>query len=276
MEGTVSYVGEMFGLEDRVVVVTGAGGALAGSLAEGFLLAGARVALWVHRPEAAAEVLAAHSGAAGDAGRVIATAVDTGNRAQVEAAFAEAEAALGRPNVLVNAVGGNRGKSPFVDAELDVFEEVLELNLVAGLLVPTQVFARRWIAAKARGSIINFASMGSYVPLSGVWAYNAAKAGVLNLTLACAKEFGPAGIRVNAIAPGFFLGRQNKALLVADEASGELTPRGAEVQRRTPFGRFGMAEELRGAALFLASDRASGFVTGVCLPVDGGFLADNI
>jgi NAD(P)-dependent dehydrogenase (short-subunit alcohol dehydrogenase family) len=108
-----------------------------------------------------------------------------------------------------------------------------------------------------------------------VWAYGAAKTGVVNLTMACAKEFAPHGIRVNAIAPGFFLGRQNRALLV-DERSGELTERGRAVIGRTPFGRFGDAEELAGAVLYLASSSASGFVTGVTIPVDGGFLVDNI
>ena len=117
--------------------------------------------------------------------------------------------------------------------------------------------------------------MSSYVPLSGVWAYDAAKAGVLNLTMACAKEFAPHGIRVNAIAPGFFLGKQNRALLV-DEETEELTERGRAVIEHTPLGRFGNADELAGAVLYLASNRASGFVTGVTIPVDGGYLAHNI
>ena len=272
----MGYVEEMFGLEDKVIVITGAGGALAGAVAEGCLRAGAKVALWVHREETVAQTAARHAEAAADPKRVFALAVDAGDKAAVAEAYRKTQDALGSPNVLVNAVGGNRGKTAFVDADLKVFEDILRLNLLSGLMVPTQVFAAEWIRAKIPGSIINFASMGSYIPLSGVWAYNAAKAGVLNLTVACAKEFGGAGIRVNAIAPGFFLGQQNKALLVANEATGELTPRGADVTRRTPRGRFGKAEELRGAALFLASDRASGFVTGVCIPVDGGFLADNI
>jgi NAD(P)-dependent dehydrogenase (short-subunit alcohol dehydrogenase family) len=142
-------------------------------------------------------------------------------------------------------------------------------------VVPTQVVCGHWVAGGVKGSVINLASMGSYVPLSGVWAYNAAKAGVVNLTMASAKEFAPKGIRVNAIAPGFFLGKQNRALLV-DEKTGDLTPRGRDVIARTPMGRFGDARELVGAALFLASAEASGFVTGVCIPVDGGFLVDCI
>lgn len=151
----------------------------------------------------------------------------------------------------------------------------MELNLVAGLLVPTKVITTWWIKKDMPGSIINLSSMASYTPLSGVWAYDAAKAGVLNLTMASAKEFAPYKIRVNGIAPGFFLGRQNRALLV-DQASGELTERGKAIIERTPYGRFGEVQELAGAALFLASNKASGFVTGVTIPVDGGFLADNI
>jgi NAD(P)-dependent dehydrogenase (short-subunit alcohol dehydrogenase family) len=117
--------------------------------------------------------------------------------------------------------------------------------------------------------------MTSYNPLSGVWGYDAAKAGVLNLTRATANEFAPHGIRVNAIAPGFFLGKQNRALLV-DAETGKLTPRGQAIIARTPFGRFGEPEELVGATLFLASRKASGFVTGVSIPVDGGYLVHNI
>jgi NAD(P)-dependent dehydrogenase (short-subunit alcohol dehydrogenase family) len=142
-------------------------------------------------------------------------------------------------------------------------------------MVPTKVTAKYWIDRGIEGSVINLASMASYIPLSGVWAYGAAKAGVLNLTMAAAKEFAPHKIRVNAIAPGFFIGKQNRALLI-DEKTGDLTPRGKQVIERTPFGRFGEIEELVGAVIFLSNPNASGFVTGVSIPVDGGFLVDNI
>ena len=117
--------------------------------------------------------------------------------------------------------------------------------------------------------------MTSFVPLSGVWAYDAAKSAVKNLTEGAARELAPL-IRVNAIAPGFFIGHQNKALLVANDKTGELTERGQAIIDRTPFGRFGGMEDIEGATVFLASERASGFVTGVTLPVDGGYLTDNI
>lgn len=169
---------------------------------------------------------------------------------------------------------GETGKAPFVDLDEKVFAEILALNLLAGLVTPTRVFARRWIEAGVRGCVINMTSMTSYKGLSGTWAYNAAKAGVLNLNEALAKELAPNGIRVNAIAPGFFVGNQNRALLLDPDAG--LTARGQAIVARTPFGRFGEMSELHGAALFLASDRAAGFVTDISIPVDGGYLTDNI
>jgi NAD(P)-dependent dehydrogenase (short-subunit alcohol dehydrogenase family) len=178
-------------------------------------------------------------------------------------------------NVLINCAGGNRGMTRFLDLDVEQFEQILRLNLVAGLVVPTKVVAAQWIETKTKGVIINMASMSSFIPLSGVWAYDAAKSAVKNLTMATAKEFAPYGIRVNALAPGFFIGKQNRALLI-DEKTGDYTERGKNVIRHTPFGRFGDASELAGALLFLVSNAAAGFVTGVTVPVDGGYLVDNI
>jgi len=166
---------------------------------------------------------------------------------------------------------GNRGKGPFVKTDVGLFEEILRLNLCAGFLVPTKIIVSRWIEEGVKGTVINIASMASCKLLSGIWAYDAAKAGVLNLTKAYAKEFAPHGIRVNAIAPGFFLGKQNRTFLI-DEKTGKLTERGRTVIDRTPFGRFGKGEDLEGVVLFLVSSAASGFITGVTLPVDGGYL----
>lgn len=271
----MSYVESMFGHAGKVVVLTGGGGVLAGGMAEAFLKAGASVSLWDIDAKAIDEAkarLAAQSGA-GD--RIDGVVVDAMAEASIEAAIAATEKKLGGLDVLVNTAGGNRGKAPFVETDMAQFEFVLKLNLVAGLMVPTKVVCKHWIAKDVKGAIINMASMGSYIPLSGVWAYDAAKAAVLNLTMAAAKEFAPRGIRVNALAPGFFIGKQNRALLI-DEKTGELTARGKDVIGRTPFGRFGDSKELNGAALFLASNEAAGFVTGVCIPVDGGFLVDCI
>jgi NAD(P)-dependent dehydrogenase (short-subunit alcohol dehydrogenase family) len=273
----MSYVETMFSLAGKTAVITGGAGGIPFSLAVSFAKAGAKVCLWGRgtnhpMPEAAQR---ARREAGPGAGDVEAVTVDTATRQACEAALRETEERCGLPSVLVNGVGGNRGKVPFVEVDEALFEEILRLNLLAGMVTPTRVLARRWIERGVRGCVINMASMTSYKGLSGTWAYNAAKAGVLNLNEALAKELAPHGIRVNAIAPGFFLGNQNRALLV-DGETGDLTPRGKAIVSRTPFGRFGEMPELNGAALFLASDNASGFVTGVSIPVDGGYLADNI
>jgi NAD(P)-dependent dehydrogenase (short-subunit alcohol dehydrogenase family) len=273
----MTYLEEMFSLKGRRVVMTGGAGGIPAELAIGLAKAGAEVCLWgrgTNHPMA--DAVAAVRAAAGEgAGRVEAVTIDTADSGACEAAIAETERLIGQPNVLVNGVGGNRGKAPFADADEKLFMEVVQLNLMAGLVTPTRAFARYWIAKGVKGSVVNMSSMGSYVPLSGIWAYDAAKAGVLNLTAALAKELAPQGIRVNGIAPGFFIGHQNKALLI-DEKTGDLTARGKAVIGHTPFGRFGDKSELRGAVIFLCSEAASGFVTGVTIPVDGGYLTDNI
>ncbi len=271
----MDYLHEMFSLEGKTVAITGGGGVIAGTMSEAFLKAGAKVSLWdikMEFAETAKERLNAETGA-GD--RVQALEVDTTSEDSVRTALASCASELGGLDVLVNGAGGNRGKAAFVDVDVELFEEILRLNLIAGLLVPTKVIAAYWKEKSVGGAIINMASMASYVPLSGVWAYDAAKAAVMNLTMATAKEFAPDHIRVNAIAPGFFIGKQNRALLI-DEATGELTQRGQDVIAHTPAGRFGEASELAGVSLFLASEKAAGFVTGVTIPVDGGYLVHNI
>lgn len=273
----MSYLDEMFSLAGRVAVVTGGAGGLPADLAIALARAGASVALWGrgtnHPMETAAEKVRAEAGPG--AGKVVAVTVDTGDGDACLRALAETESALGVPDLLVNGVGGNRGKAAFVDLDEKLFAEVLSLNLLAGLVTPTRAFARYWIGKGVKGDVIVMSSMTSYRALSGVWAYDAAKAGVMNLTQGLAKELAPQGIRVNGIAPGFFIGNQNRALLI-DEKTGDLTARGKAIIARTPWGRFGDREELRGALLYLASRKASGFVTGITIPVDGGYLADNI
>jgi len=271
----MNYIKELFSLEGSVAVITGGGGVIPGKIAEAFLKAGAKVSLWGWREESlllARERLIKKY----DMNENIHICVaDTGIEERVTQALSETVTEFGVPDILVNGVGGTRGKSSFIDADLKLFEEVLKLNLIAGLVIPTKVFGKFWIEKNIKASVINIASMSSYIPLSGVWAYDAAKAGVLNLTMGLAREFAPYQIRVNAMAPGFFLGKQNRALLI-DDATGELTERGRAVIDHTPFGRFGDAKELEGVAIFLASSKASGFITGVCIPVDGGYLVHNI
>ena len=271
----MGYLDELFGLSGKTVVVTGGSGVLAGAMADTLLRAGAQVSLWGRHEDTLKEAAARIGSAAGAEGRIGWTVTDAASEASLQEAIGRTTGRFARIDVLINGVGGNRGKSAFIDTDMAVFEEVVRLNLVAGCMLPTKVFCRHWIDQGQKGSVINLCSMSSYVPLSGVWAYDAAKAGVLNLTMAAAKEFAPHGIRVNAIAPGFFVGKQNKALLI-DEKTGSLTQRGKDIIARTPFGRFGAPGDLPGAVIFLASEKASGFVTGACLAVDGGFLVDCI
>jgi NAD(P)-dependent dehydrogenase (short-subunit alcohol dehydrogenase family) len=272
----MSYLDEMFGLDGKTVVLTGGGGAIAGAFSEALLKAGAKLALWDVVQEALDAAKERLSQSTGKGANIYCEKVDTTSEAEVERAIEATEKNLAAPNVLINAAGGNRGKSAFVDTDMEQFDFVLRLNLVAGLMVPTKVMAAYWIRRKVTGSIINMASMASYVPLSGVWAYDAAKAAVMNLTMAAAKEFAPHGIRVNALAPGFFIGKQNKDLLIKNDKTGELTDRGKDVIAHTPAGRFGDVSELGGAVVFLASEAAAGFVTGITVPVDGGYLVQNI
>ena len=277
-EQTVPGPEAMFDLGSDIAIVTGGAGVLPYTMAKILAAAGAKVALWgrgTNHPVAdAASRLAEESGVSTD--RVAGITVDTADEEATTRALEETVEALGEPTILVNGVGGNRGKSEFVNIDRDILQDVVMTNLFAGLIIPLQVCGRRWKKTGTKASVINMASMTSYKPLSGVWAYNAAKSAVKNLTEGAAREFAADGIRVNGIAPGFFIGHQNKDLLIADEAKGTLTDRGQQIIDRTPFGRFGNPEDLEGATLFLASRKASGFVTGVTIPVDGGFLVDNI
>jgi NAD(P)-dependent dehydrogenase (short-subunit alcohol dehydrogenase family) len=181
--------------------------------------------------------------------------------------------------ILVNAAGGNRPSatllpgSDFCALPLEGWSEVFDLNLVGGTLLPTQVFARPMLDS-GQGSIINIASMAGMVPLSRVVAYSAAKAAVINLTQFLAREWATRGVRVNAISPGFFPSEQNKALLFNED--GSYSDRGDQIIGHTPMRRFGEPSELGGAVVWLASGRASSFVTGQNIVVDGGFSSTTI
>lgn len=265
-------------LDGKTAIVTGGAGVLPSAMARAIAKAGAQVALWGrgtnHPVDTAAADLATELEIPQK--RVVGITVDTTDEESVNAAFDTTVASLGMPSILVNGVGGNSSKSSFVDIDVIDFQRVLSLNILAGLVIPLKICAKRWIDEAVTASVINIASMASYTPLSGVWAYDAAKAAVKNLTEGAAKEFAPHGIRVNAVAPGFFLGYQNMALLIANNTTGELTERGRSIIARTPAGRFGSADEIEGVTVFLADDAASGFVTGVTIPVDGGYQIDNI
>ncbi len=185
----------------------------------------------------------------------------------------------GAVSVLVNGAGGNKPEATiqpggdFCKMPLEAFRGVFDLNLVGGTLLPCQVFGETMVAAHC-GSVVNIASMSAILPLSRVVSYSASKAAVLNLTQWLAGEWATKGVRVNAISPGFFPAEQNRAMLLKPD--GTYTERGQKIIGHTPMGRFGEAHELAGAVVWLASPRASGFVTGQNIVVDGGFSAATI
>jgi NAD(P)-dependent dehydrogenase (short-subunit alcohol dehydrogenase family) len=182
-------------------------------------------------------------------------------------------------DILVNAAGGNRPDATlppganFCELPIDAWQNVFDLNLVGGVLLPCQVFGETMLEKKS-GSIINIASMSGMIPLSRVVAYSAAKAAVLNLTQFLAREWATKGVRVNALSPGFFPAEQNKKLLFNDD--GSYSERGGQIISHTPMARFGEAQELAGAIVWLASQKASSFVTGQNIVVDGGFSSTTI
>jgi len=264
----------LFDLSGRVAVVTGATGVLGGALARGLADAGAKVGVLGRREERAKEVVSEIENAGGEALPLPADVLD---REQLEAAR---EAALGRwsrVDILVNAAGGNVPAATVADdAEVfgvpeEALRQVIDLNLM-GTVLPCQVFGET-MARSGEGSIVNVSSMAAQKPLTRVVGYSAAKAAVENLTRWLAVELSGkhgAGLRVNAVSPGFFLGEQNRTMLVNDD--GSLTQRGQKIVAHTPAGRFGEPEELVGTVIWLCSP-AAGFVNGVVVPVDGGFSA---
>lgn len=262
-----------FSLEGRVAVVTGGYGVIGACLASGLADAGAKVAVLGRRLEQAQSQVEQLRTSGADA---IAVVADVNDVAQLRIARNEVQSRWGRIDILVNAAGGNvqRARSDatsIFDVPLDAIEEVMRLNL-HGSLVPSLVFGEA-MAAQRSGAIVNISSMASFSAISGVMGYSVAKAGLDNFTrwlaVDLARRHGD-GIRVNAIAPGFFVTTQNKGVLI--DANGEYTARSRAIIQRTPMGRFGRPEELVGAVQWLCSDAAS-FVTGTVIPVDGGFSA---
>ncbi len=267
---------DLFDLSREVAVVIGGTGALGGGMADALAAAGAKVAVVGRSAERGAERVKAIEAAGGTALFQAADAVD---RDSLTAARDAIAAKWGPATVLVNAAGGNRPDATlppgadFCKLPLVAWQNVFDLNLVGGVLLPSQVWGETMVAAK-KGSIINIASMSGMIPLSRVVAYSAAKAAVLNLTLFLAREWATKGVRVNAISPGFFPADQNRKLLFKDD--GSYTERGGQIIGHTPMARFGEAHELAGAVVWLAAPKASSFVTGQNVVVDGGFSAVTI
>ena len=264
-----------FDLSGRTAVVTGGYGVLGGSMAAALARAGARVAILGRRRETAESKVAELRAAGADAMALIADVLD---EASLRAAADHAIDRWGRVDILLNTAGGNVARArtdgkPAFSMPVDAFDEVVRLNL-HGTIVPSMVFAER-MAAAGKGVIINISSMAATQAISGVLGYSVAKAAIDNFTkwlaVDMARKFG-GGIRVNAIAPGFFISSQNRAVLLTDD--GGYTARSKAIIARTPMGRFGDAHELDGVLQFLCSDAAS-FITGTVIPVDGGFSADT-
>jgi NAD(P)-dependent dehydrogenase (short-subunit alcohol dehydrogenase family) len=268
-------IGKLFGLAGQVAVVTGGGGVLCSAMSRALSQAGARVAVLDLFPQSAQRVVDDFAGWGGEG---LAIGCDVLDRASIETAAGQVLEAWRRVDLLINGAGGNRKEAttspelPFFDLPSGAIQWVFNLNFI-GSLLPSQVFGKI-MAEQGEGIILNVSSMNAFRPLTRIPAYSAAKSAVSNFTqwlaVHMAQEYSPQ-IRVNAIAPGFFLTEQNRFLLT-DESSGELTPRGQTIIDHTPMARFGSPDDLLGTVLWLLSP-ASAFVTGVVVPVDGGFSA---
>ncbi len=268
----------------KTVVITGAGGVLCSAFAKALAADGHRVAL-LDLNEAAVTAVAEEIVAAG--GEAKGYGANVLDKAVLEDVHAKVLKDLGPCDILINGAGGNSPKcttahetfqpgdetaedfSTFFNLDKAGFQFVFDLNLM-GTLLPTQVFARDMLGREGC-CILNVSSMNAFRPLTKIPAYSAAKSAVSNFTQWLAVHFAGEGIRVNAIAPGFFVTKQNQALLFDEQ--GNPTPRTEKILRATPMGRFGEADELLGTLRWLTDDKASGFVTGVVVPVDGGFSA---
>lgn len=263
-----------YDISGKTAVVTGGAGVLCAAMCRALAQAGAKVAVLDLNLDAA-ESLASDIRSTG--GEAISAECNVLDKASVEHAAQEVLAKFGHVDILINGAGGNRqqattsAEQSFFDLPAETLRWVFDLNLM-GTILPSQVFGKI-MAEKKSGVILNISSMNSFRPLTRIPAYSAAKAGVSNFTqwlaVHMAQEYSPE-IRVNAIAPGFFIGEQNKRLLLNDDDS--LTPRGQSIISHTPMARFGNPDDLLGTVLWLVSP-ASAFVTGIVVPVDGGFSA---
>ena len=268
----------------KVAVITGGGGVLCSTMAKALAQQGAKIAILDLKAEHAENIAKEIVEAGGEA---IGVGCNVLSVESLEAAHKEVSAKLGPCDILVNGAGGNHpsgttSKTHFLEEDLDLEADiktffnlnpegikfVFDLNFI-GSLLPTQVFAKDMVKQHT-GVIINISSMNAFRPLTKIPAYSAAKAAVSNFTQWLAVHFSKIGIRVNALAPGFFLTDQNRALLT--NADGSLTERGNTIISHTPMGRFGTPEDLTGTLLFLCGE-GSKFITGMVIPIDGGFSA---
>ena len=267
---------DLFDLSGEVAVVIGGTGVLGGAIAEGLASAGAKVAV-LGRNADKGELRAKKIRNTGVQCHFF--PADAMSRQSLGAARQAVEMTLGQTTILVNAAGGTdpnatvTAEKPLETLPLEAWKGNFDLNVAGGVFLPCQEFGPSMVA-RGKGSVINIASVSAHVPLSRVIAYSAAKAAVLSLTQFLAREWAMKGVRVNSITPGFFPAEQNRKLLFNQD--GTPTQRAQAAMGHTPMGRFGEAHELVGAAIFLASSKASSFVTGEDIRVDGGFLAQTI
>lgn len=266
----------LFDLKGEVAAVIGGTGVLGGMMAESLAEFGAQVVV-LGRNKIRGNAQAEKIKVAG--GNAYFQPVDAQVADSVTEAIWSVRREFGEPTILVNAAGGNQPNATrkphesVCDVSLEAWREVIDANLIGGVLTPSLLFGEAMISA-GKGSIINIASMAGMTPVSRVGAYSAAKAAVINLTKYLALEWGRQGVRVNAISPGFFPAEQNRKLLFNPD--GTMTQRSSKIIEHTPMHRFGSAEELAGAVVWLASSKASSFVTGQNIVVDGGFSSTTI
>lgn len=254
---------EMFSLEGRVAAVIGGSGVLGGVFAHALAGAGAKIAVVGRTPEKVEQAVAGLKEAGAEA---VGVTADVSKRSEVEKACRAVTEAFGGVDIVVNAPGVN-SSTPFFEITDDEWDRIMEINLKSMFLCG-QIFGRQMIDQGRGGSIINISSISSGPPLSRVFTYSVSKAGVNNLTQWLAREFAPHKVRVNAIIPGFFPAEQNRKILSPERVE--------SIIRHTPMGRLGEPEELAGTVVWLASEKAAGFVTGALIRVDGGFSAMTI
>ena len=257
-----TYLADLFSLDGKRAAVIGGGGVLAGAMAHALARAGAKVAV-LDLNLGAAKARADEIAKAG--GTAMALQTDATSKKDLQAASAAMDKTWGGTDILINAPGLNSG-TPFFEITEEEWEKLIAVDL-KGVFLACQVFGKGMVERRS-GSIINISSASSGPPLSKVFTYGVAKGGVNQITQFLAREWAPAGVRVNALIPGFFPAEQNRRLLTPE--------RNAQIMAHTPMKRFGEAHELLGAVLWLASERASSFVTGALVRVDGGFLAMTI